>query len=376
VLRRPCSRPGPGLALVILAGVLAVAPAQAHSLGTTRSAVTFHQDGQFEIDLYFEVGNLLYGPEHGGLDPVDLYHRLAGRAEAGDGLRQELHDRLRATIALRFDGRPAEFAISFPRLDAGEPPRRGALPGSHAFLQGQVPAGSRTFVMQYDKVYGDILGVIRAGRDGPIQRRVTSWGDASEPYFLDGSQGETSAAQVAVRYTTLGFRHILPLGVDHILFVLGLYLLNTSLRSLLAQVTAFTIAHSVTLGMSMYGLISLPASVVEPLIALSITYVALENIFTSDLKPWRPAIVFGFGLLHGLGFAGVLRDLGLPRADFVTALISFNVGVELGQLAVLAVAFAVAGWSRSRSWYRVRVTVPASAAIALVGLYWTVERVL
>jgi hydrogenase/urease accessory protein HupE len=356
--------------------MLAVAPAQAHSLGTTRAAVTFYQDGQFEIDLYFEVGNLLYGPEHGGLDPVDLYHRLAGRADTGDGLRQELHDRLRETIELRFDGRPEGFAISFPRLDAGEPPRRGALPGSHAFLQGQVPAGSRTFVMEYDKIYGDILGVIRQGRQGPIQRRLTSWGEASEPYFLDGSGPEESSTRVAARYVTLGFEHILPLGADHILFVLGLYLLNTSLRSLLAQVTAFTIAHSVTLGMSMYGLISLPSALVETLIALSIAYVALENIVTSDLKPWRPAIVFGFGLLHGMGFAGVLRDLGLPRADFLTTLISFNVGVELGQLAVLAVAFAVAGWFRSRPWYRVRVTVPASAAIAMVGLYWTVERVL
>ena len=150
--------------MLCLLGMLAVAPAQAHSLGTTRSAVTFHQDGQFEIDLYFEVGNLLYGREHGGLDPVDLYHRLAERADTGDGLRQELHDRLGETIELRFDGRPAEFAISFPRLDAGEPPRRGALPGSHAFLQGQIPAGSRTFVMEYDKIYGDILGVIRQGR--------------------------------------------------------------------------------------------------------------------------------------------------------------------------------------------------------------------
>ncbi len=364
------------LVVLFVAGTLAPVPVLAHNLGFTRSAVTFPPDGRFEIDLYYEVGNLLFGPEHGGLDPVDLYHRLARRADEGDGLRQELRQRLMETIELRFDGQPAEFTISFPRLDAGEPPRRGALPGSHAFLEGRTPAGSRTFVMQYDKVYGDILGVIRAGREGPIQRRVTDWGEPSEPYFLDGSQGELSSARVAMRYTTLGFEHILPLGLDHILFVLGLYLLNTSLRSLLAQVTAFTIAHSVTLGLSMYGLISLPSGLIEPLIALSIAYVALENIATSDLKPWRPAIVFGFGLLHGMGFASVLRDLGLPRGEFITALISFNVGVELGQLAVLALAFAAAGWFRSRTWYRMRVTVPVSAAIALVGIYWTVERVL
>ncbi|MCZ6833707.1 MAG: HupE/UreJ family protein [Acidobacteria bacterium] len=360
---------------ISVAAALPGPPSMAHSLGYTRAAVVFHADGSYEMDLYYEIGNLLFGPDHGGLNSTELYDRLSDRAAAGVGLREELRQRIRDTVELRFDGHPARFQISFPELDAGIPPRRGALPGSHALLQGQVPARATTFVMQLDRVYGDILGAIRAGREGPIQRRVMPWGEASEPYFLRGDGGQSSPAAVAARYLGLGFTHILPLGLDHILFVLGLYLLTTRLRALLVQVTAFTLAHSVTLALSMYGWLSLPSSLVEPLIALSIAYVAIENIVTTQLKPWRPAVVFGFGLLHGLGFAGVLRDLGLPRADYATALVTFNVGVEFGQVAVLALAFALSGWFRSRSWYRLRLAIPASTVIAAVALYWMVERI-
>ena len=141
------------------------------------------------------------------------------------------------------------------------------------------------------------------------------------------------------------------------------------------QVSAITVAHSITLGLSMYGLVSAPARLVEPMIAVSIAYVAVENIFLSELKSRRVALVFAFGLLHGLGFAGALQELGLPRAEFVTALVSFNLGVEAGQLAVIGAAFLLLGWQWSqRTWYRTRIVVPASAAIACVAVYWTVER--
>jgi hypothetical protein len=143
------------------------------------------------------------------------------------------------------------------------------------------------------------------------------------------------------------------------------------------QVSAFTIAHSITLGLSMYGLVSVSPRIVEPLIALSIAYVAVENVFVSHLRPWRVALVFGFGLLHGLGFAGALKELGLPRSEFLTALLTFNVGVEAGQLTVIGAAFGLVGWHYGqRSWYRQRIVLPASALIACVAFYWTVVRVL
>jgi len=116
--------------------------------------------------------------------------------------------------------------------------------------------------------------------------------------------------------------------------------------------------------------------VVEPLIAASIVYVAVENILTTTLHVWRMFIVFGFGLLHGMGFVGVLQEVGLPRSEFLTGLISFNLGVELGQLAVISLAFLGVGmWLKDRPWYRHCVVQPASALIAMVGLYWTVERI-
>ena len=180
--------------------------------------------------------------------------------------------------------------------------------------------------------------------------------------------------QVAVQYLGLGYTHILPKGLDHILFVLGLFLLSTRLKPLLLQVTAFTAAHTITLALTIYGVVSLAPSIVEPLIALSIAYVAVENLLTADLQPSRIVLVFAFGLLHGMGFAGVLADLGLPRGELATALVTFNVGVEAGQLTVIAAAFAAVAAFRDRPWYRRRVVVPLSLGIAGVGLYWTVER--
>jgi hypothetical protein len=143
----------------------------------------------------------------------------------------------------------------------------------------------------------------------------------------------------------------------------------------LYQVSAFTVAHSITLGLSMYGLVTASPRIVEPMIAISIAYVAIENIFLSELKSWRVALVFAFGLLHGLGFAGALKDLALSRSEFVTALVTFNLGVEMGQLTVIGGAFLLVGWyCADRTWYRSRIVVPASVLIACTAVYWTIER--
>ena len=180
--------------------------------------------------------------------------------------------------------------------------------------------------------------------------------------------------EVARQYLWLGYTHILPKGLDHILFVIGIFLLSPRWKTLLLQVTAFTVAHSITLALSIYGIVSLPSRIVEPMIALSIVYVAVENLFTRELKPWRVALVFTFGLLHGLGFAGVLRELGLPRSEFLTALLTFNLGVEGGQLTIIAAALLATAPVRRAPWYHARVVVPASLAIAATGLYWTMIR--
>jgi hypothetical protein len=172
-----------------------------------------------------------------------------------------------------------------------------------------------------------------------------------------------------------GVQHIIPKGLDHILFVLGLFFSSLIFMSLLKQVTAFTLAHTITLALAALGFVEIPAAIVEPLIALSIVWIAVENCVFKKTNKWRPIIVFGFGLLHGLGFASVLSEYGLPKDDFVPSLLAFNIGVEIGQLSILLAATIVVWFIRKKSWYRKRIQIPASIAIALVGLFWFIERV-
>ena len=177
-------------------------------------------------------------------------------------------------------------------------------------------------------------------------------------------------------YMKMGFTHIIPLGFDHILFILGIFLLKPKLKTVIWQATAFTVAHSITLGLAIFGYIHPQPLIIEPIIALSIIFIGVENIITSELKWWRLIVIFMFGLIHGCGFAGVLLDAGLPENDFLLALISFNVGVEAGQITVILLAYYLFGkWLADKSWYRNRITIPASLCISLIAFYWTIERV-
>lgn len=176
-------------------------------------------------------------------------------------------------------------------------------------------------------------------------------------------------------YVEAGFEHIIPKGLDHILFVLGLFFSSLLLASLLWQVTAFTLAHSITLGMAVLGFVVVPGSIIEPLIALSIVWIALENCLFKQTSKWRPLVVFSFGLLHGLGFAAVLSEYGLPKNDLIPSLLAFNIGVELGQLSIILAAFLITLLIRKKVWFRRVIQVPASIIIGLVGCYWFIQRV-
>ena len=171
-----------------------------------------------------------------------------------------------------------------------------------------------------------------------------------------------------------GFVHVVPRGMDHILFVLGLFLLSRRWKPLLLQVTAFTLAHTLTLGLAATGMVQISAAVVEPVIAGSIVVIALENVFYPRYSPWRLLVVFVFGLVHGLGFAGALSQLDLPASALLVGLLGFNLGVELGQLAVIATGLVVTIWLRDPDRYRKAVVIPGSLAIAAMGAYWMVER--
>jgi hypothetical protein len=196
-------------------------------------------------------------------------------------------------------------------------------------------------------------------------------------HVIVGELDKMSRTDAALIYLKLGYQHIIPLGFDHILFVLSLFLLSPKLKPVLWQATAFTVAHSVTLGLAMYHVINPPARIVEPVIALSILYVALENVFSSRLKASRVGVVFLFGLVHGLGFAGSLGQLGLPQNSYLLSLVMFNAGVELGQISVILLAFFLVGkWFGDKLYYRNRVVVPMSIGIAAVAAWWTVERII
>lgn len=354
------------LAATLFAILLFVSPARSHEFGSLKIAATFNADSTYVVDI------TIFG-EH---LPAAL------RPPVGDAPRLTKYLTDFADAAqIDFDGTMVkpEFVPLAEPIAAQASALVGGYPPTLR-LRGQVPLGASTFRWSHPWPVDDhLLNTRNAGDDEPLGQWISS-SATSEPFTLYRRTPARTTVEVMAKYAELGFTHIVPKGLDHILFVLSLFLLSLNPRAILAQVTAFTIAHSVTLALSIYGVIQLPSSIVEPLIALSITFVAIENIViksTDGARPTRTLVVFIFGLLHGLGFAGVLTEIGLPRSQFLPALISFNIGVELGQLAVIAAAYlAVGAWFGRKEWYRSRITIPASLAIACTGLYWTVTRVM
>jgi hydrogenase/urease accessory protein HupE len=344
------------------------AAAGAHEIGTTRVSVLFHASRTYDIEIVTDATALLEKLQVTAGLPSSADTSAAHLQSVLNGFDEQFRKRVKVT----FDGSDVRSAIAYsvtPATDA-----MSAIVATIR-LTGPIPLDAQNFSWTFGWTFASYAITFR---NAASQNPVTAWlegGQSSAPLALKAPDPPVDRLATARRYFQLGFTHILPYGLDHMLFVLGIYLLSRRARSVLMQVSAFTVAHSITLGLSMYGLISVSPRIVEPMIAISIAYVAIENIFLSELKSWRVALVFSFGLLHGLGFAGALKELGLPRSEFLTALLTFNVGVEAGQLAVIATAFLLVGWHcANRSWYRSFVVVPASAMIACTALYWTITR--
>jgi hydrogenase/urease accessory protein HupE len=328
------------------------------------------RDGAYSLDIVVDPDALLTKLEVFSGAPIS--NTAMSRSER-DRRIAALSSTFLERVVVRFDGRVDRPRFAYlPASALGDVAQSPSL----VRLAGDLPPDAREMTFAYGLALGSYALNLRIG-DSAQQTFWLEGTQPSAPVSLVAPPPPPAARQVAWQYFGLGYTHIVPKGLDHILFVLGIFLLSARWKSILLQVSTFTIAHSITVGLTMYGIVSLPAKVVEPMIALSIAYVAIENLVTSELKPWRLALVFSFGLLHGMGFAGVLRDLGLPHSQFLTALLTFNVGVEAGQLTVIAVAFAaVAYWRSNRVSYRQFIVQPASLAIALTGLYWTIQRVL
>jgi hypothetical protein len=347
----------------VLAALLTPESAHSHEAERTRVSIAFEQDGRFVLD----VAN----------DPLWMLLRLETFAggRVPEGLTPEQRDARLAQLGSVFADRIVLFVDGHEvRADSVEYLPPSTLESLATFrLTGRMPRAASTLRWLYGIVADPYPLEIRQPDGSTAIEWIhgTNWSGTID---LTRSFTRPTRLEIARQYLYLGYTHILPKGLDHVLFVLGIFLLSPRVKPMLLQVTAFTIAHSITLGLSIYGVVSLPSRIVEPLIALSIAYVAIENLVTRELTPWRLALGFMFGLLHGLGFAGVLRELGLPRDEFLTGLLTFNLGVEGGQLTVLAIASVVVLPFVKRGWYRHRVVMPASIMIAAIGVYWTVTR--
>ena len=375
---------------------LAPVASQAHPATLTSAEATVEADGHFRVVARFDTLAFALNDTSARIGNEPMEALLAGPREALEARLADARGRfLHGFRVVTDQGAGRVDTVEFPTVDqvldwkaTTTPILPVVLP---VRLTGRLPAGAGTVAFRFPDVLEQvILTVARPDEEPfaePVEAGTTSTAlalPAAAPAHSPTPGGQAATPKPAEgpgklvligRYIHMGFRHILPDGLDHILFVLGLYLFSTRLRPLLVQVTAFTVAHSITLGLSLYGVVRLPPAVVEPLIALSIVFVAVENIRTTELHASRTLVVFGFGLMHGLGFATALIDLGLPRRDFLTALVGFNCGVELGQLTVVAMAAATIGWLRCWKYYRPLVVYPLSGGIAAVAACWFVQRV-
>jgi hydrogenase/urease accessory protein HupE len=376
-----------GLQVVLLWFFSALAsPALADVVKPALVEISIHTNGRYHIEVRASLEALLTG-----INARYRNTREAPNAAAYDELRvlpaaelavafKPFEQDFTKQIELRFDGEHVPLSIT--RIDIPEPGYPKVPRISVMTLAGDIDRSVKTVSWYYPARFGDNAVRVRQVDEANEKWHWSDWqwlrkDEHSTPFSLTEVFTRQPATQVIATYLALGFEHILPRGLDHILFILGIFLLSTHMRPLLWQVTMFTVAHTITLGLSMRGVISLPANIVEPLIALSIAWIGIENMFAHSLHRSRLVIVFLFGLLHGMGFASVLADFGMPANAFMTALISFNIGVELGQLAVIILAFLAVGfWFGNKPWYHPVIVVPCSLVIAVTGLYWTWDRII
>jgi len=368
----------PGFKTLALAIVwlLITSPVQAHENLTTKVEILESENKTLAVTvtLSLEAALVSFGPEEEGDSHSAEFSRL-GALGADE-------------LAVEFEPVKAEVMAGLSLLDDNDAPIRLSL------LTAQIPepptdGSNRQTVLRYvadPLLRGEMIRthwslpigplIVRAdARDGTeLISAYLQTDETSDPFsFRNGSA--LSQWTVAKDYLIVGFRHIIPDGWDHILFIVGLFLFSAAWRPLLTQVSVFTLAHSLTLALALTGRVNLAPSLIEPLIALSIVFIAVENIRIKQLKSGRLLVIFLFGLLHGLGFAGSIGEIGFSGVTFFNALLSFNIGIELGQLAVIALCMITVGlWFSTRAWYFLRIQVPASIMIGMVGSFWFVER--
>ena len=354
---------------MVLACLTLASPLRAHEVLPSITDMT--QDGSTLVfDMRLNVESFLAGIDQAAVADTDAAAQAATYDELHAMPPAELDARFRdfwpemaANITVSVDETDLPLTLTAVTVPDTVDPEVARL--SSIQFTAPLPAGADAVQVGWIRPYGSLV-IRQMGVDEPYDGFLEA-GAISDPIALSGGNAMGGLATF-LSYIPTGFDHIVPLGVDHILFVLGLFFLSTNLRPLIWQVSAFTLAHTITLALAALGYVTVPAAIVEPLIALSIAYVAVENIFLRTLSPWRPFIIFGFGLLHGLGFASVLAQFGLPEQNFVPALIGFNIGVEIGQLCVIAVAWLCVMKARDYSDTGTRSAIAAALYMVAAAL--------
>ncbi len=291
-------------------------------------------------------------------------------------IRKETETTLRKLIRITFAEREVAWRVEFPDFEKQPfalPPEAGdiALITSRIVINPISGAGDLR-VQWSGEQETELIILTEHGEDESV---VSTLPGGTLMLLKQTDSGKMAAVERPVTggWVQMGFHHVLPKGLDHMLFILGLFLLLPRWKPLMGQSLLFTLAHSITLALAVFGLVQVPSQIVEVLIAVSIAWVGIENLIVRRLGKQRLILVFGFGLLHGLGFASVLTEKlgGIPRNQLVMPLLGFNLGVEFAQLAVLATAFLVLSPLRK---YTRQVQTVGSVCIALAGLTWAVQR--
>ena len=374
--------------LAILLGYLAFAlPLTSHAdvVKPALIEISVYRDGSVVLDVRASLEALLTGINADYKNTQDAptaaqYDEL--RVLPANLLEQEFerfHNDLTKKTRLSVDGQTIDLQVKSVRVP--EPGYTKVPRISQIELSGNIPSSATSLNWYYPRGFGDNAVRVRQVDEANELWHWSDWqwlknDQASTPFSLNEVFAKQTSGQIFFNYAVLGFEHIVPKGLDHILFILGLFLFSRRIRPLLWQVTMFTLAHTITLGLASSGFIELPPRIVEPLIALSIAWIAFENIWARSLHSYRLALVFGFGLLHGLGFAGVLTEFGMSRDSFLWSLLGFNVGVEIAQLTIiLCCGLLVALLIKNENRFRRYLSIPLSLVIGLIGIAWTFERI-
>ena len=347
--------------------------------------ISVFSDGRVGIEIRTSIEALLTGIDgryQNTQDAPNSEKYDALRMLGSDELREQFtpfHTTLVGGVNLLADG--VSIPLQMGVIDIAPPGYTKVPRASVIRLVGTVPGGSTSLRWYYPPRFGDQAVRVRQVDEerGEYHWSSYQWikdDKLSEPFSLTEVFAKPTFWSVGSSYLNAGFLHIVPKGLDHVLFILGVFLITMRLRPLLIQITMFTVAHSLTLSLGVLGYVNIPPQVVEPLIALSIAYVAFENLASDRLSRFRLPVIFGFGLLHGLGFASVLAEFGLPEGLYFAALFWFNVGVEFAQIGLLVAAYlGITVWFSCPEAYRRYVVLPGSLVIGGVGTYWMAERI-